>query len=308
MKYQLLLCFSLLLISSCIQEVDFDIPTGIVQVGINCILVSNEAPELSVYQTCSMQESLNMKFITDAEVRLVRSDGIQYQFKLSDDSTLYLSDAPAIQGLMYSLEVIVKDQIYTANTTIPGTIGALQAEYDHGNYVDEYGEDLTHMTIAFEDIPGEDNFFQMFLMDSYSSDPPSIINFWNFDHISDPILVEESLLEYEPTGFIFSDKKSSNGLLAIELFGFFGLDNGKPPETDIVVRSVSEELFEFLNSWIIHSYNQNNPNHVNVLDDLDPYRIFFQEQPVPLYSNISGGVGIFAGYSESRTSFTYVER
>ena len=306
MKFQLLLCFSLLVISSYIQEVEFDLPTGIVKVGINCILVSNEAPELSVYQTCSMQDSLNMKYITDAEVRLVRSDGFQYQFKLSDDSTLYHSDVPAIQGLSYSIEVIVKDQIYTASTTIPSTIGPIEAQYDHGNYVDEYGEDLTHMTIEFEDIPGEDNFFQMFLLDP-NSDPPSIYNFWSFNYISDPILVEESLLEYEPTSFIFSDKKSSNGLFDIELFGFFGLDNGKPPETDVVVRSVSEELFEFLKSWIIHSYNQNNPNHVNVLDDLDPYKIFFQEQPVPLYSNISGGVGIFAGYSESRKSFTYVE-
>ena len=308
MKFQLLFCFSLLAFPSCIQEVDFDIPTGIVKVGINCILVNNEVPEVVVYQTCSMLDSLDIKYITDAEVSLVRSDGFQYQFELSDDSTLYHSDSTVIQGLTYSLEALVNNQIYTASTTVPGPIDSLTAVYDHGNYTDEYGEALTHMIIGFEDIPEEDNYFQMFLMDSNNSDPLSIYNFWNFSHISDPILVEESLLEYEPTGFIFSDKQSSNGLIDIELFGFFGLENGKPPETDIVVRSVSAELFEFLKSWIIHSYNQNNSNHVNVIDDLDPYRIFLQGQPVPLYSNISGGVGIFAGYSECRKSFNYVEQ
>jgi hypothetical protein len=306
MKSPLILWGTLIFLSSCIQEVNFDVPDDIIKAGVNCILVSDEEPRVTVYQTCSMHDSLEVKYITYAEVRLVRSDGFDYQFELSDDSTFYYSDDLAQQGHSYYLEVLVEDHVLTASTGIPGTADILKTEFNLGKYQDEYGEDLTHCEIEFEDVPGEDNYYQMFLLDT-DHGPVDVINFWSFNHISDPLLVEESLLEYEPSCFIFSDKNSIDSKISIELLGFWGSNTGRPSETDLVVRTVSAELYEFLKSWIIHYYNQNNPNHIDVLEDLDPYRIFLQEQPVPLYSNIEGGVGIFGAYSESRKSFNYVE-
>ncbi len=307
MKFQLLFCFTFIVISSCIQEVDFDVPASIVKVGINCILVNNEVLEVVVYLTCSIQDSLEINYITDAEVNLVRSDGFKYEFELSNDSAIYLSDVPALHNYSYSLEVNYNGQIYAASTTIPGAIDDLKAEYDHGKFFDEYGEDLTHMVIRIVDDPNEANYYQMFILDPSYTDPKWIYNFWTFHNISDPILIAESLLEYEPLGFIFSDTYSDDGRIQIELLGSLPLHNGMPSETEIIVRSISKEYFNFLRSWIIHYYNQNNPEHVNVIDDLDPYRIFFQEQPVPLYSNIKGGTGIFVGYNETRTTFKYVD-
>lgn len=66
----------------------------------------------------SLQDSLAVKYITHAEVRLVRSDGFEYHFELSDDSTFYYSDDLAQQGHYYSLEVRAGDRVFTSNTVI----------------------------------------------------------------------------------------------------------------------------------------------------------------------------------------------
>lgn len=277
------------------------------EVGVNCILIKNTRPIVEIFNTSPIGDSVPAKRIINADIKMERNDGLLYEFELSVDSTHYSSNTYVAQGHSYILEASYDGKTYTASTSIPKPVNNLLAEYDYGNYIDEYGEYLTHMEIRFEDAPEEDNFFQMLLYRGSSLDGDGIYNFWAFHNISDPILVAESLLEYEPLGFIFTDTHPQNNRIQIDLLGSLALHNSRPAETGIVIRSISEEYFNFLRSWIIHYYNQNNPEHVNVIDDLDPYRIFFQEQPVPLYSNIEGGTGIFAGYSETRKSFVYVD-
>lgn len=159
------------------------------------------------------------------------------------------------------------------------------------------------MRIEFEGNPDQMNNYQMFILDGNNNTKKEPYNFWAFYNISDPVLLRESLIEYQPSSFIFSDHQKQDKHFTIELLGKRGHSSYEPWPADLILRSISEEYFTYLKSWYIHYYNQNNQNHVNVIDDLDPYRIYFQEQPTALYSNISGGVGIFAGYSEKRKSF-----
>jgi hypothetical protein len=44
---------------------------------------------------------------------------------------------------------------------------------------------------------------------------------------------------------------------------------------------------------------------VDVLDD--PLQILFYGDPVTMYSNVIGGYGIFAGYSQTNLKIDYVE-
>ena len=307
MKPQLLLILFLLLMQSCIEEIDLQLPEYTSQIGVNCILVASETPKVFVYETLPIEDTSGTRLITEAEVVISRDDSFEYAFKLSVDSTYYYSDEPVQVNHDYLLTVSYSDREYSGITSVQEAVGAVTAKFQHGNYLDEYGEELTHMKIDFDDIEDEDNYYQMYISSDALTESEYIYGIPHFSNISDPVLVEESLLEYEPAGFIFSDQQFEDGSVSIELFGRLDMQNGEPTPTKLVLRVISEEQYQFQRSWIVHAYNQNNASHVDVLDDLDPYRVYFNESAVPLYSNISGGVGIFGGYSESTVNFIQIE-
>jgi hypothetical protein len=267
---------------------------------------SGNAPIVEVFNTNSIDDSLPYTTLKDASVFITRSDDESYELTFDPELNSFISSFIALKDWSYELEVKILDEVYTSNTSIPSGSEIYDAKYTHGRQKNEYGEDLTHYEITLLDDPSKENYYQLFLLLVNGSNP-YIQNFYGYNNISDPVLVSESLLEYEPEFFLFTDANSEHGMIKIELDGFFCLKNDKPCRTQVIVRSVSKEYYEFLRTWIVHTYNQNNGEHVNVIDDLDPYRIFFQGQPVDLYSNIDHGVGIFGAYTEIRKLFTYVE-
>ncbi len=294
--------FLILIIHSCIREVDIDIPLHESIIGVNCILAAGETMEVEVFKSVSISDTNSFIPIQDAQVYIFREDETIHIFHLATDSNKYVCDDFANANSKYRLEVEIQGNTLKAETNIPSQPEIARAEMDHGKYSDQYGEKLTHWMIEIVDDPTQENYYTMFFMD-----PPSLVSLYQFQNISDPVLLTESMLEYEPPFFLFSDSKVQNGKISIDLLGFYGTENGIPVSLQLVVRSIPKDYFDFLKSWIVHSYNQNNGQHVDVIDDLDPYRIFFQSQPVDLYSNIIQGIGIFGAYSQAVKYFTYVE-
>ncbi|MDF1573065.1 MAG: DUF4249 domain-containing protein [Bacteroidales bacterium] len=293
--------------SSCIREVEYVFDDDISRTAITCVLENGTDPVVKVFNTNSINDSLDYVDLKDATVSITRGDGESYELTFDPVINAFISGTMALAGWNYELEVRISDVVYTAATSIPSKGEIYQASYTYGKHKDEYGMDLTHCEITLLDDSLKENYYQLFLI-NYENSPPAILNFYGYKNISNPVLVTEALLEYEPEFFLFSDANSEQGMIKIEFNNIsFSIFNGKPGKTQIVVRSVSKEYYKFLRSWIVHSYKQNNGQHVNVIDDLDPYRIFFQGQPVELYSNIENGVGVFGAYTESRKFFTYVE-
>lgn len=287
-------------ITACISEIDIEQPVHQPIIVVDCILTKYKRPEVALYSSNQILDTLSKEYLTDAIVRIIRNDGLIYEFELSNDSTHYYSKTWTAPGYSYQLEIEHKQTLITANTSIPKTIKDIHTGYEIGKSINEYGESLTQFVIEVIDDPEEDSFYQMFLVDQSIS----VYQPYCFDPVTDPILVSESLLEYYPPYFIFSDKYEENSIIQTELLGaYFDDGRGLIPGTGVIVRSVSLEYFRFLRSWIVHYYNQNITEYVDEIEDLDPFRIFFQGQPNPLYSNINGGTGLFVGYNEHRESF-----
>jgi len=286
-------------ITACISEIDIEQPVHQPILVVDCILTKYKRPEVVLYSSNQIMDTLSKEFVTDAIVRFIRNDGLIYEFELSDDSTYYYSKTWTAPGYSYQLEIEHRQTLITAKTSIPKTIKDIQTGYEIGKSINEYGESLTQFVIEVIDDPEEESFYQMFIVDQNNS----VCQSYTFDPVTDPILVAESLLEYYPPYFIFSDKYADNSIIHTELLGAnftkWRMENG----TEVIVRSVSLEYFKFLRSWIVHYYNQNITEYVDEIEDLDPFRIFFQGQPNPLYSNINGGTGLFVGYNEHRESF-----
>lgn len=294
-------CFFIFIagISACISQIDIEQPVHEPVLVVDCILTKYTSPELALYYSNQILDTLKKEFVCNASVRIIRNDGLIYEFELSDDSTHYFSKTWTAPGYSYQLEIEHKQTIISAETSIPKSIKNIHTGYEIGKSINEYGESLTQFTLEVQDDPEEESFYQMFLVDQNNY----VYHPYYFEPVTDPILVKESLLEYYPPYFLFSDKYADNSIIHTELLGPNFNNSLMESRIELIVRSVSSEYFNFLRSWIVHNYNQNITEYVDEIEDLDPFRIFFQGQPNPLYSNIEGGTGLFFGYNEQRESF-----
>lgn len=110
----LILGFCIIICTSCISELEFELPEQWGQYGVNCILVHNETPELVVYRTVKMSDTTNLSLVIDAQPVILRDDGFIYLFELAADSTCYYSNTIVEAGHSYVLQVSIGQESYTS--------------------------------------------------------------------------------------------------------------------------------------------------------------------------------------------------
>ena len=64
----------------------------------------------------------------------------------------------------------------------------------------------------------------------------------------------------------------------------------------------SYEYYSFRKSWTRHVHNQNSDLNLN-----DPLTLIFLGDPIKMYTNVSNGLGVFAGYNQTTLTVNYVE-
>lgn len=62
-----------------------------------------------------------------------------------------------------------------------------------------------------------------------------------------------------------------------------------------VLRTTSQAYFNYRKYWIRHKNNQQTGNRIE-----DPLFISLVGDPVPMYTNVEGGYGIFAAYNQTQ--------
>ena len=137
------------------------------------------------------------------------------------------------------------------------------------------------------------------------------MSFFNFYNINDPVLIQEAGLDYYPSSFVFSDASFPGKQYQVKLLFQTGhrgsYPNMTPNDTWVVLRSVSKEYYQYMKSWHKHSFQQNTGRKIEgSLDSYDYISVLLKGDPVPLYSNIENGIGIFAGYSEDIKKLNFV--
>ncbi len=155
--------------------------------------------------------------------------------------------------------------------------------------IDDKGDYYSQFSIFFEDDPNKSNFYEVAVWTTMS---PNII--WYGSCTSDDIIIkEEGNEDYYPRDLLFSDKLI-NGLkkeIKVNIYPpAYSSPNGEraylidPYYTFIVhFRSISENYYKYKKTLIRHMACKDGG--------------VFGCEPVEMYSNIEGGLGIFAGYS-----------
>jgi len=257
---------------------------------INSFISPDSVFEVSVTKSRPFLAAPESPFVTDATVTILES-GVPVAHLGHIEDGLYrdLEHRPAI-GASYELRVSAPGfESVQASATVPVPIplDSVVVSPDTGDLR------TTNLTIYFQDPPGEDNYYQLVLLapeliiDTGAETADSLLVTMSFVS-SDAVLHEPD--DFEEESYFWNDAFFDDALfdgklydLDVRFFKFYDVS-----EVFVVLLSTSASYYNFRKSVEQQGATEDNP---------------FAE-PVPIFTNIEGGLGVFAAYS----SFTYLLR
>lgn len=261
---------------SCEKYIDIEIPNEGRKITVNSLINDSQNPIVYLNQSRFILDG-NYTFdpINDATIALFKGDVEVATFNRIDEgkySTNYICE----KGFQYSLKVTRGNEEVSSTTNIP--------QNSHYQFIDttsvitstiDYSSSFLRFKIKIDDPEDEDNYYMISFI---GQDYP--ISFYS----------KEQVIENGNDGFmnyaIISDKiingQSRTLLFDLEYYNFMEEVN----TVDIYVNSISKEMYLYYLQ--LGKYSQSGSS--------------FMAEPVMVYSNITNGLGIFGGYSISKSS------
>ena len=273
--------FSLMILfilsSSCTEDVDIDIFESKKQKVLNSLVCPGKDIRIFLNQTEALSNDSN-RLSSIHEIKLYEND------KLVETSSVFTEDHYSIpysvkNGYAYRCEVRFTDNtMLFCEDTIPEASPDLIAYYEYPVYRDEFGVHYGRLNIEFRDISNKRNFYEIAFTDK------------NFTHLgsfklTNPVITVDT--EKDPFAspvLLFEDDLFQDQSLKMDIY----LQVAENPK--IILRNVSRHYYEYKKSLYPHLYTRNT--------DRESVYEFFKGDPFDLYSNVNGGLGIFASYSE----------
>lgn len=298
-----ILLYSVLLIicTFCTKIIEIDIAPHESRVVVNSLFTDGNRFRVHLSKTASAFD-YSTPTVEDGLVRLFCND--EEIETLIFNNGYYYSNIEAEQGEKYSLLVSVPGMgDVSSEDSIPEK--TMIESYVHRDSVmmDDNNHPVMQFEIRFTDKPGP-NFYELSIIAQYY-----VAGFQNrhpvwFNYISDPVLVSTGLLDYYPESLVFTDELIEGKETTIKAnysiqTGEIPLVNGGPEYSYLLFvsfRSISESYYNYIRKQIIYQYSLES----NIFTGLP--------DPVHMYSNITGGYGIFAGYSSDNKTINVVIR
>ncbi len=281
------LCFLILifLIASCTKEVKLDFPEAERKTAISCFFTPDSVFRVFVNQTSAILDD-TVYYVQNAKLNLFEN-GMLFDSLSYDTLGWYISTKPPVIGNSYTITVVVPDcPTIAASDVIPAKESISSVSFIDSAIFDTDGY-FAEVNVSFPDNGSVSNYYELILMkryvDEFGTTRNEIISCAS-DKITDNVLKNEGLLDYFPSSFVFSDALFNGTSHEMKLFLL--RDNMVENSQIIVVfRSISEQLYHYKKTLTLHLNNQQSDIWNGV------------GEPVPMYSNVDGGYGIFAGYS-----------
>lgn len=281
----------IVLFASCIKKVDINYDELPRKVVVNGVICPDSAFQVRVTMSSALNES--KPFVNNAIVRVYEDDIYLFDLPNTSNGWYKVWFTPS-EGKNYKVEVTVPNfETVFAETTIPVFPQILEAYYEKvGQNPNAMGEFEAKTTIIFQDDPSNKNYYV----------PGRNRYMYEQSKETDESIITESDLDYNPSHYYFSDQMFHGNVKSLQLMGggsilsFMGQTSFQQDHKH-VFSIVSEEYFKGLKTWTIHKYNQSSDGYVN-----DPLTLLFLGEPIEMYSNVVGGLGVFAGYNSKEIS------
>jgi len=300
-KAILLYLVILICCATCTKIIEIDIPAHEPNLVVNSLFTDGQRIKVHLSKTASAFD-YSTPVVEDGLIRLFCND--EEIDTLIFNNGYYYSDVEALQKEKYSLLVSAPGMgEVSSEDSIPEK--TMIESYVHRDSImmDDNNHPVMQFEIRFTDKPGP-NFYELSIIAQYY-----VAGFQNrypvwFNYISDPVLVSNGLLDYYPESLVFADELIEGKVATIK--ANYSIQTGEIPLIDggpeygytlfVSLRSVSESYYDYIRKQIIYQYSLES----NIFTGLP--------DPVHTYSNITGGYGIFAGYSSDNKPISVVIR
>jgi Domain of unknown function (DUF4249) len=287
-----------ILLNSCIKKLDHDFKDQPQKLAINSILAQDSLVKVYVSSTRSILKT-DTVIIDDALV-LLYENAVFYDTLSHRGKGLYMPKKNLYPCERCVYTVIVKANGYP-DAGAEAKIPVLNINYNlHVTYPYGYNQNneaIGLIELSLQDVTSQKNYYELvFYRNLYANK----FNYLGLVDIrsDDPVLKDEGDLDYAPPTILFSDRlfNGENVTVSFKLFEYGFPSGGNPPvlinNQYVVLRCVSESYYNYKKYLLRHNYNQNNSGSID-----DPLHLLFSSEPTNMYSNITNGYGIFAGYT-----------
>jgi len=276
---------------SCREKVNWDFPEFEAVPTINSFFVAGEPIKIHV-SLAGKFDSIPLGVVDDANVA-VFADGNFIENITNNQQGVYTTSFNAQPGVEYHCEVAIPDfQTVTAENTIPQPNSILNIEHINFAGVDEEGVSYPAVKVEFSNNPNENLYFEVVIhLQKFDWDTrPELIS------ITDPVLLNEGLPITLFSNEIINGDSYSMTISYTTGSATYSSETGWHSELyplTVELRSVSYDYYMYVKQLYLYETGRY------------PSIIGGVVTPFPLYSNVNGGYGIFAGYSSVQTDTIY---
>lgn len=263
---------------SCKKEIDIELPETDAKIVVNSYFTDNSRIKVHLSNSIGILENIITE-CTDATV-ILRESNIILDTMYYQSGYYYSHILPEINK-NYALEIIVPGlgTVFCEDLIPEKTILQNYICVD-SVLIDEDGFIINELKLDFEDLSGP-SFYEVELSAKYIIDNNST-PIW-FMKNSDPIITSTGLLDYNPKTLIFTDKIFDGKHCSVKIY--FATRAYADYNLKITFRSVSESYYKYKEKQFAYLFS------------LDSDIFSGMSEPINLFSNITGGYGIFAGYT-----------
>lgn len=341
MKYPFITIIVLaLVIVSCIDEIKLNHDVLEPKLTVNTFITPGEVIVVNLYQNIPLNNELSTKSVKNAKVVLYEN-GIEkevlepliYQSygNYNEETQTYEADSifkyrsnetQAVAGNTYKITVECKGyETVSAETTLPHVVqisGFDSITTQKNRYGQNYSE--YNYKLRFTDPANETNYYRLIVEQNYQRKSFIVLGTDTIRYINNNNLFPDYVNLYSTDPLLSNENKDANTYVFGELenrYNIFSdeMINGKPYEIDFIadlLSNSSEELDTASGEYIyvkltLQSLNHDMYYYLKSIDaqEYSDYMMF--TEPVPIYSNIENGFGVFCGYTSSSVEITYGE-
>ncbi|HQH18699.1 MAG TPA: DUF4249 domain-containing protein [Bacteroidales bacterium] len=288
MKISFIFFIVIILFGSCMKEIPLNEEAMISKLVVNSIITPDSAINVQITKTIPITSN-EPREVLNAIVSLYEEGNLIDTLFNKNDGFYMLGKFPEI-GKLYELKVDADgfNSVSTKEIIPSGTTKITECTF-HGpvGYDAENDCETNEVNIKFNDNGNEKNYYEIIFY--------SLIN--NKKHFSyqngiydNPILNNEGDKDYYPSSIFFCDElfngKECNFTIKATI---------RKPDADnklfVILRTTSYNYYKYRKLWTRHYQNQS-------ITEYHSFQDIFKGEPIEMFTNVSNGYGIFAGYSE----------
>ncbi len=277
---------------SCEKIIDISIPDKERKIVVNGTISAEKPVRINLSRSLSVLERDSLITISGADVKLF--NGTDLMGSMQEDSSGYYS----LPGFV---PVVGQKYKLTASSGVLGPVEATAilpalvpiSAVDTATFTNEWGQEEFRLTIKFNDPAGAHNYYG-FAVD---------VTYKEFDYLTMTYtgkkLTHPSYIFSNDEGFLKDESTNYEGKLYFEDLLF----NGMMKSVEFGISDYA--FYESDTVWLDVKLEQTDPSFYSYILSLDAYQQAHGNpfsEPVQVFTNVTGGFGIFSGLSTSHFS------